>query len=65
MAISDFPLIFTNANMNQQMCANIPINDDLLVEGNEKFGVVLTTDDPIVDIVRGAETVQIIDDDGT
>ena len=65
MAFSDFPVVFTNPNMDEMICENIPINDDLLVEGNEEFGVVLSANDPIVDIVGGAETVQIIDDDST
>ena len=38
------PLTFS-AGSGSQLCCNIPINDDNLVEGPESFNVALTTTD--------------------
>ena len=46
------------------MSVNIPINNDILVEGNENFIVFLSSNDPRADISGSPASVTIIDDDG-
>ena len=45
-------------------CVNITINDDDILEDLEEFMVVLTEEDPRVDVDRDQATVRIADNDG-
>ena len=58
------PLAFSiGAALNSSSCANITINDDLIVEYDEEFSVYLSTYDPvIIDPIEEAN-VTIIDND--
>ena len=49
---------------SSRACANITINDDDVLEDLEEFTVVLTEEDPTVDVDRDQATVQIVDNDG-
>ena len=57
-------LEYTNDNMDQMFCVNIPINDDLLCEGNETFFASLTAGQNAALSTPSQATVTIIDNDG-
>ena len=46
-----------------QICADITINDDDIVEGPESYMLVVITSDPAVDIFRMRSLLTIIDND--
>ena len=57
-------LVYTNANMDQMLCVNIPINDDFLCEGNETFFASLTPGQNAALSTPSQATVTITDNDG-
>ena len=57
-------LVFNFANQNQMMCVDINIIDDLLCEGVESFGTLLSEADPNVILGTSSGSVTIIDNDG-
>lgn len=56
---------FTPSNINQMLCVDIPIEDDEICEGDERFIIRLTSDDQDVTILSPSGFVNIQDDDGT
>ena len=56
-------LSFNTANDRQLMCMDIPIIDDLLIEGSENFFVSLTTSEVGVTFNPSRTTVTISDND--
>ena len=57
-------LEYTNTNMDQMLCVDIPIVEDLLCEGNETFFASLTADQNAVVSPPSQATVTITDNDG-
>ncbi len=47
-----------------QLAVDVPINDDVIVEENERFQVSLTTGDGNVNLTPATGFVTIIDNDG-
>ena len=58
-------LQFNVANINNMLCVNVPIQNDLLCEGDEMFSVFLTENDPNAVLGLASGSVTIIDDDST
>ena len=58
-------LTFTSgATVGAEMCINIPINNDLLVENTENFQVVVASDPNVMfDPASGSAIINILDDD--
>ena len=56
-------LQFNVANINNMLCIDVPIQNDLLCEGNEMFSVILTENDPNAVLGQAAGSVTIMDDD--
>ena len=50
--------------MNQMLCVDIEIVDDLICEGPEFFSIGLTSTDSNVNLGTSSGTVTIIDNDG-
>jgi hypothetical protein len=62
--VVDVPLSFSiGAAVNSTSCANITINDDVIVEYDEEFTVSLTTTDPVIIEPIRESNVTIIDND--
>ena len=57
-------LVYNGGNMDQMMCVNIPIMDDLLCEGTETFSASLTAGQNAALITPSQATVTIDDNDG-
>ena len=57
-------LVYNAGNMDQMMCVNIPIMDDLLCEGTETFSASLTAGQNAALITPSQATVTIDDNDG-
>ena len=55
-------LIFTSSMT--EICRNITIINDMYYEDPESFNVLLTSDDPCVDVNPDMRTVTILDEDG-
>ena len=56
-------VVITDPVLGSTYCAPITINDDLLVEGDEMFQVILTTSDNAIDLATTEAQVTIVDDD--
>ena len=68
VAPGDFSLLteqltFNPGNGSQQDCAIIMVENDLTLEDDERFSVVLTTTDPAITISPNLTVVTIINDD--
>ena len=63
-SLVDLPLTFDPGAGILQECANISITSDEILEEDEAFDVVLTTNDTDVMIRPNSATVTIVDDDG-
>ena len=48
---------------NTTFCVDVTIFDDLVLENNEQFNLVLTSTDPDIHVLGEMVTVQISDDD--
>ena len=55
--------ITVNPGHGQTRTITIPITNDLLVENDESFRVILTETSNLVDISNGLLTITIVDDD--
>ena len=49
--------------MSQPVCADIPVEDDGILEDNENFLVILSTNDRAITITSSICNVDIINDD--
>ena len=49
---------------SNEYCIEVPILDDLIIEGNEIFQLQLVTDDPAVDFTDSEVNVTVLDNDG-
>ena len=58
-------VIFSVNPINTFQCVSITILSDDILEENETFSVVLSTNDQDVDISQSQSTVTIANDDGT
>ena len=58
-------LVYSMGNLDQLLCANIPVVDDLLCEGTETFSVLLTAGQNAALSTPSLATVTITDNDGT
>lgn len=58
-----FPLLFTSTT-NEPVCASVSIVGDDLCEGDETFGIQLSTSDSQISLNPAAGTATIVDDDG-
>ena len=57
-------LVFTAGTSNGTMqCIDVTIFDDLLVESNETFTVILTTSNSVVELGNNLTTITITDTD--
>ena len=56
-------LLFSSTR-NTTRCASINISGDSLVEDEEMFAVIFTSNDGRIEIVNDSITVMIVDDDG-
>ena len=57
-------VVFNAGNMDNMLCVNIPIIDDLLCEGIETFGASLTAGQNTGLATPAVATVTITDNDG-
>ena len=62
---SPFPLIFTGANQNQQLCAPVTIVNDMMFEDDESFYALINdpSNDPGIVLAPNMARITIIDDD--
>ena len=58
-AINSQPVTFSSAP--SQMCVSITIIDDLTIEPNERFTVMLESSDPAVQLMSTTATITILD----
>lgn len=66
--MTSLPVLFPSGSTPpERRCIDIPINDDLLVEGLESFSVSASTNDPNAVFTAGRDiaAVNIADNDGT
>ncbi len=59
----EFTVLFAPVTGNQ-LILNVTVEDDLIVEDNDTLAVILSSEDPSVDVLTPLPLVAIIDEDG-